>query len=165
MNKSQQNMNYNALTRLLDFHITCCEYCRKLIHPWNYYGYTLTGNFFRLYWNDNNEAGVIINGRKHPMTRENFYLLPPNCNLPTFCNSSSEKQLFVHFQLNKYRCTSLLTAIPVTDDLMRPVRQLIDAFEAPEKHPERKRLFLAMSWCGGVLSRRRLSSATFLPML
>lgn len=163
MNKIQQNMNYNALTRLLEFNITSCEYCRKLINPW-YYGYTLTGNFFRLYWNDGNEAGVIINGRKHHMSRENFYLLPPNCNLSTFCNSGSEKQLFVHFQLAKYRCTSLLTAIPASEDLMSTVGKLIAAFEAPDEHADSERLFLATAWCGGVLSRLPDGTLTTLPV-
>lgn len=63
---------------------------------WN--GITLSGDFWRFYCHDQAGAGVIVNGRKFYFAPRRCYLLPPACNLESFCSGSPE-QFFIHAEV------------------------------------------------------------------
>ena len=59
---------------------------------------TLSGDYWRFYFHDAAGAGVIIRGRKKEFAPQRCYLLPPACNLESFCNATPE-QFFIHAEL------------------------------------------------------------------
>lgn len=143
--------NYNAMGKLLEFSITSIGHVR-LCEAWSRQ-LILNGSFYRLYWQSHPGAGVIINKRRHNLMPDHFYLLPPNCNLPTFCDNREVKQLFVHFVLGHYDCAPLLTAIPATEKLMKYVHNIIDSFtETSLRIPVTRRYLDAFAWCAEAMA-------------
>lgn len=63
---------------------------------------TLSGDYWRFYYHDSAGAGVVVGGRKREFLPNRSYLLPPACNLESFCNASVE-QLFIHAELTGCR--------------------------------------------------------------
>lgn len=58
----------------------------------------LAGHYWRLYYHDMPGAGVWLNGRKKPILPGRCHLLPPDCNLRTWCAQSEVNQLYLHFE-------------------------------------------------------------------
>ena len=63
---------------------------------------TLSGDYWRFYYHDASGAGVTVRGRKKEFAAGKCYLLPPACDLESFCNASPE-QLFIHCELTGCR--------------------------------------------------------------
>ena len=70
---------------------------------WN--GITLSGDYWRFYYHDAPGAGVMLNGCKKEFLPHRAYLLPPACNLESFCISTPE-QFFIHAELNGCRSSA-----------------------------------------------------------
>lgn len=62
----------------------------------------LGGHVWRLYRNNLDGAGVWLNGKKYPLRRNSFYLLPPDCNLRTWCDNPAVFQLYIHFEARNF---------------------------------------------------------------
>ena len=67
---------------------------------WN--SITLSGDYWRFYYHNAPGAGVVVRGRKKEFLPKRCYLLPPSCNLESFCNGAPE-QLFIHAELQNCR--------------------------------------------------------------
>ncbi len=63
-------------------------------------GTLLTGSHWRLYLNSGPGAGLEIGGRRRELEAGVFYVLPPNCNLKTWCKNQEIRQFYVHFRLD-----------------------------------------------------------------
>ena len=70
---------------------------------WN--GITLSGDYWRFYYHNAPGAGVMLNGCKKEFLPHRAYLLPPACNLESFCISTPE-QFFIHAELNGCRSSA-----------------------------------------------------------
>ena len=54
---------------------------------------TLSGDYWRFYYHDAPGAGVTVRGRKREFVAGKCYLLPPACDLESFCNASPAQRL------------------------------------------------------------------------
>ena len=61
---------------------------------------TLSGDYWRFYYHDQPGAGVIVRGKKRLFREHRCYLLPPACNLESFCSGTPE-QFFIHAELTR----------------------------------------------------------------
>ena len=144
-------MNYNVMGKLLEFSITTCGY-ERLCTQWAH-KLILNGSYYRLYWQSCAGAGVIINNRRHNLLPGYFDLLPPNCNLPTFCDNTKVHQLFVHFVLVQYACAPMLTAVPATEQLQEYAEKMRDTYLEPNAaDTDVRRHLYAFALCAGVLA-------------
>ncbi len=78
----------------------------------------LSGPYWRLYLHSDHGAGIRIDGEKHELAPDKLHLLPPNCNLQTWCDNPEVKQLYLHFEtpcLRGSRC--ICNTIELTPDL------------------------------------------------
>lgn len=62
----------------------------------------LTGHYWRLYLNSAPGAGVLIGGKRRELLPERIYLLPPFCNLRTWCDNPEVCQLYIHFETPRF---------------------------------------------------------------
>ena len=60
----------------------------------------LGGHYWRLYYNDDYGAGVYVGRRKVELKPDRIYLLPPNCDLETWC-TGEPVQLYLHFEMTQ----------------------------------------------------------------
>ena len=74
---------------------------------------TLSGDYWRFYFHDRAGAGVVVRGRKKEFAAGCCYLLPPACNLESFCCGSPE-QFFIHAELTNCRavCSDEVIKLP-----------------------------------------------------
>ena len=75
---------------------------------------TLSGDYWRFYHHIGSGAGVVIKGRKKEFKHNRSYLLPPACNLESFCSGSPE-QLFIHAELVNCRACSEIDLIELPE--------------------------------------------------
>ena len=108
----------------------------------------LSGNYWRLYRNFSGGAGVFVDRRKVTIAPDNFYLLPPNCNLKTFCCDTGLQQLYLHFELPWCNCSRPICAVPAAPYLENLQQSLLNALE---KNPSRIPIF-AFALIGGALA-------------
>lgn len=87
---------------------------------------TLSGDYWRFYFHNAPGAGVIVNGRKKSFLANRCYLLPPSCDLESFCNASAE-QLFIHAELRGCRAAFAGEIILLPEEFdLEPIKQLRD---------------------------------------
>lgn len=68
-------------------------------------GNMLSGDYWRFYYHDRAGAGVVVRGRKKEFAAGRAYLLPPACNLESFCTGTPE-QFFIHAELTGFRAAA-----------------------------------------------------------
>ncbi len=86
----------------------------------------LSDFFWRLYYNDAPGAGVFIRGEKYELQPHSIYLLPPHCNLQTWCDGDP-LQLYIHFEIANILGNEQFPCIPVPLD--ESIRMLIAALK------------------------------------
>lgn len=93
---------------------------------WNHI--TLSGDYWRFYYHDQPGAGVVVRGSKKLFAGQRCYLLPPACNLESFCIGTPE-QFFIHAELTGCRAGASDTVIELptgfADDNIRYLREKI----------------------------------------
>ncbi|MBQ6474326.1 MAG: helix-turn-helix transcriptional regulator [Victivallales bacterium] len=90
---------------------------------WKYWrNARFTRTFWCLYWNDRPGAGLIMDGTSFPLTDENLYLLPPNPQYGTYCESEEVSQFFCQFYLPGFYTPEKLIPIPLSS----PLKELLD---------------------------------------
>lgn len=159
MNNQGIYMNNPDNYRSLDFALECVS-MTKLGGQWN--RQLLTGNFYRLYRNDAPGAGVVYNRRKHEITPDAIYILPPNCNLRTYCDNPEARQLYIHFELPRYDCAEPLNCIALDEELRRLSDRLIAGITSGE--PREFNAITAFALCGAALTRLPAAALTMRPL-
>lgn len=93
----------------------------------------LGGHYWRLYYNDDYGAGVYVGRRKVELKPDRIYLLPPNCDLETWC-TGEPVQLYLHFEMTQlagnpdYLCNELR----ISDDMKILISRLRPMLEFKE---------------------------------
>lgn len=87
---------FNAAADNFQIQLEAAFFCR-LGQLWH--NNTLTGTFWRLYRNSSDASGVFINGKRRVIHTGKYCLLPPGCDLQTWCDDPETRQLFLHFYL------------------------------------------------------------------
>ena len=85
----------------------------------------LAGHFWRFYHHDGTGAGLLINGKRLDLKPDHCYILPPHCNLTTWC-SGHPSQLYIHFEvsLSMGNPRFPLHAIPLNTELETMLNEL-----------------------------------------
>ena len=65
---------------------------------WN--SLNLGGHYWRLYYHDSPGAGIYAGRKKVELQPDRVYLLPPNCDLETWC-TGEPVQLYLHFEMTQ----------------------------------------------------------------
>lgn len=61
---------------------------------------TLSGGFWRIYYQTASGAGVLLNGKKYELLPHRLYLIAPYADLKTYCNAGMLIQYYIHFEIN-----------------------------------------------------------------
>ena len=73
----------------------------------------LSGDYWRFYYHNAPGAGVLVKGCRMEFAMNRCYLLPPACDLESFCSGSPE-QFFIHAELTGSRYTQPSGVIELT---------------------------------------------------
>lgn len=107
----------------------------------------LRGTFWCLYWNNAPDAGVRFGSTRTPLVPDRIYLLSPNANLRTYCDSKTVEQLYCHFYLPGCESPEKLLPLPITPEL----EALRSRTLAETRTGSPLRFFSALSLIGGAL--------------
>ena len=154
MNIYGKDMKNPSYCRNLSLSLECVS-MTKLGGQWN--RQLLTGNFFRLYRNDAPGTGVVFNRRRHEILPDAIYVLPPNCNVRTYCENPDARQLYIHFELPRCGCATPLNRIGLDPELRRISDRLIDGITCGRADETIAVAALAL-WCAPSIIRSSASA-------
>lgn len=111
----------------------------------------LSGHHWRLYRNESSGAGVMLAGRRFPLRPDRLYVLPPFCNLRTWCEDREVRQLYLHFEtpgLGAGRAFGIreLELTPALDALLGALQAALDG------DPARRNIAAAALSCAALLA-------------
>ncbi len=149
MNNNKKNMNKINIGRFEypSLRIDELQTVADLGGHWQ--GITLYGHYWRLYCNQNSGAGVLLNGKRMEMKPDKLYLLPPNCNLPVWCEKENIRQFYIHFEMSGIGGNKnfLCNELPLKDS----DRELIGKIRKTKNI--HKKILLCMSLASDCMSR------------
>ena len=113
----------------------------------------LGGHYWRLYYNNSGGAGVYVGRKKVELRPERIYLLPPNCDLETWC-TGDPVQLYLHFEMTQIAGNpdSLCNELPVSADMHTLLTRLSTLLEHREEANRAQVKLLAIAIAGGAMA-------------
>lgn len=119
---------------------------------WN--SLNLGGHYWRLYYHDSPGAGIYAGRKKVELQPDRVYLLPPNCDLETWC-TGEPVQLYLHFEMTQIAGNPdyPYNELPVSDDMRTLLARLSHLLEHKEDagRAQAKLLAIAIAGCAMAL--------------
>ncbi len=113
----------------------------------------LGGHYWRLYYHDDYGAGVYLGRKKVELRPDRIYLLPPNCDLETWC-TGDPVQLYLHFEMTQIAGNPdhLCNALPVSADMRSLLSRLCSMLEHKDDNNRARTKLLAIALAAGAMA-------------
>lgn len=94
----------------------------------------LTGTFWCLYWNDAPGAGIIIGSKRKELMPDKLYIIPPDANLYTFCDSEEVSQYYCHFYMQGFFSRNKVIEIDLSPKLEALLNDAVNAWKNMDRN-------------------------------
>ena len=113
----------------------------------------LGGHYWRLYYNDGYGAGVYLGRKKVELKPDCIYLLPPNCDLETWC-TGEPVQLYLHFEMTQIagNPACLCNELPVSSDMRNLILRLCSMLRHRDDNTRSQVKLLAIALAAGAMA-------------